>query len=48
LQQPAPLLVTALRRAGSDLVAGTAGGGLWVRTTPPAGGVSESNVPIDS
>jgi hypothetical protein len=32
LQQPAPLLVTALLRAGSDLVAGTAGGGLWVRT----------------
>jgi hypothetical protein len=48
LQQPAPLLVTALLRAGSDLVAGTAGGGLWVRTAQPAGGVSESNVPIDS
>lgn len=47
LQQPAPVLVTALLRVGNDLVAGTAGGGLWVRTTLPAG-VSESNVAIDS
>lgn len=46
LQLPTPLLVTALLRAGNDLVAGTAGGGLLVRTTQPAG-VSESSVAID-
>lgn len=47
LQQPSPILVTALLRAGNVLVAGTAGGGLKVLTTQLAGGVSESTVPID-